>query len=251
MDYQQRLALELRRARDLQAAFLPQHLPAVPGIETAVLCEPAFELTGDFYDCVPLALYDVGLFIADVRGKGIAAAIVQGMVRALFHAEAPKHESPTPVLRALNRLMYRDLEPESFLTAMYVVLNLERRQLRVGRAGHEPLVITAPEGGVRRVEPDGMGLGMVDGDTFDAVLEETVVEAAPGSLLTLYSDGVTDLEDPEGVPFGFERLCGVLDQPGATASAVAADLHRALTLHRGAAEPTDDVTALLVRILPL
>ena len=111
MDDTQRLALELKRARDLQAAFLRRDLPPVPGIETAVICEPAFELTGDFFDCTPLALYEVGLFIADVRGKGIAAAIVQGMVRALFHAEAPKHDTPGPVLRALNHLMYQDLEP--------------------------------------------------------------------------------------------------------------------------------------------
>ncbi len=248
MDYEQRLALELKRARDLQAAFLPTQLPTVPGIETAVLSEPAFELTGDFFECMPLAMYEVGLFIADVRGKGIAAAIVQGMLRALFHAEAPKHDSPTPVLRAINRLMFRDLEPESFLTAMYAVLNLERQELRLVRAGHEPLLIAHPGGGVSRIEPDGMGLGMDAGDLFDSVLEETTVEAPPGSLLAFYTDGVVDMTNDAGDPFGVERLTALLDRPGAAVQEIGRDIVEAVETHRGDAERFDDITMLLVRI---
>lgn len=248
MDNEQRLALELKRARDLQAAFLPHQLPAMPGIETAVVCEPAFELTGDFFECVPLAMYEVGIFIADVRGKGIAAAIVQGMLRALFHAEAPKHDSPTPVLRTINRLMYRDLEPESFLTAMYGVLNLERQELRVVRAGHEPLILAHPEGGVTHVEPDGMGLGMDGGDVFDDVLQEQTVEVPPGSLLALYTDGLVDTTDAAGEPFGIDRLVPLLDQPHAPVETIAEEVAAAVEAHRGGADPMDDVTMLLVRI---
>ena len=221
----------------------------MPGVQTAVLCEAAFELTGDFYDCLPLRMYEVGLFVADVRGKGIAGAMVQAMVRALFHAEAPKHETPTPVLRAMNRLMHRDLEPESFLTALYVVVNLERRQARVVRAGHEPLLIARPGLGVERVEPDGMALGMDAGELFDDVLTEQIVETPPGSLLALYSDGVVDTLSPSGEPFGIERLEALMQDPEQPAEMVRDAMRRALVNHRGAAEWVDDITLLVARVL--
>lgn len=249
MDRADRLALELKRARELQSVFLPRTLPPVPGIRTAVLCEPAFELTGDFYDCVPLRMLEVGLFMADVRGKGIAGAMVQAMVRALFHVEAPKHESPTPVLRSLNRLMHTDLEPEGFVTALYAILSLERRELRVVRGGHEPLLIAHPQGGVQRLEPDGMGLGMDGGDVFDQVLAEQVAPIEPGTLLALYTDGLVDTLSPDGEPFGPERLERLIDRPGATVEQIREAVAEALTGHRGDRDWVDDVTLLLVRVV--
>src|ERR1051325_7072684 len=130
---------ELRAAAAVQESLFPRHHPSIDGLEYSVACRPAKGVSGDYYDFIPLERGKLGLLLADVSGKGMAAALLgaslHGALRA-FAPLAPAH--PAEVLQRVNRLLFQTTSPERYATVFYGVIDPAARTLTYANAGHYP-----------------------------------------------------------------------------------------------------------------
>ena len=246
-----KLAHELKRAREIQMRLLPSVLPQPPGFEIAARYLPAENVSGDYYDVIPLPNGRVGLLVADVAGKGVSAAMIMVMARTVFHAVAPECFTPrNTVLRAGERIS-EDLPLGVFLTLVYAVLDPESGLVSIVNCGHtESLLWTKFDGMsiVQTVEASGAAMGLVRGATFERSLKTCDVTLAPGEQLILYTDGVNEAMSESQEEFGDKRLFKAIKAGGPTpAERMVERIVEAVLAHRGAAPASDDLTLLVVR----
>jgi serine phosphatase RsbU (regulator of sigma subunit) len=247
----QRLDDELRIAREIQKSLLPVHLPRVPGLDIAALCEPAREVGGDYYDFFEMGPGLLGVLIADVSGKGTSAALymaeLKGIILALSHTET----SPRDLLIQVNQLLADHLDNRSFITMTYAVLDLNAGTLTSARAGHTPLMVVS-SGRSEVIMSDGMVLGLrLPGATerFPQLLAEHQRAILPGDVIVLYTDGITEAMDRTGELFGDAALARVLEgHPDLGATAIRERVVREVRAFVGDAEPHDDMTMIVLKL---
>ena len=243
----ERLERELELARQVQQSLLPRTFPRLPGFHFAVRCEPARQVGGDFYDVMPLSNGLFGVAIADVSDKGMPAALYMALSRSLLLAVAQRTPSPGFALSEVNRLLLELGGPDGFVSMFYGVVDPQSRRLTFARGGHErPYLLR--EGELLPLDADGAVLGLLDAAEFR--LQEQQVRLSPGDKLVLYTDGLTDVLNPEGQLSQRKKLEGLLrsgshDSPAALIDRVFA----ALANFRGAAEQYDDMTMLVVEVV--
>jgi len=199
----ERLEREVELARRIQQAMLPDALPLAPGYDLGALMVPAREVGGDFYDVQRLDEGHVALAVGDVCDKGFGAAFFMAQCFGLLRAEATRHHSPGATLRAVNRLLLGVNRSEMYVTLLYAVLEERTGRLRYARAGHPPLLLLTPQGGLLpAAAKPGQMLGLFDEPTLD----EGQVTLPPGGVALVYSDGLTEATDAQGVEGGVERI---------------------------------------------
>jgi serine phosphatase RsbU (regulator of sigma subunit)/DNA-binding NarL/FixJ family response regulator len=249
---QQRVEQELALAGQIQASFLPEVLPDLPGWQIAAVLEPARETSGDFYDFIALPGGRLGFLIADVANKGMGAALYMALCRTLIRTYAAEHPSePELVLSATNRRLLMDARAGLFVTAFYGVIDPDTGTLVYCNAGHNPpLLLSARDRSpVRELRRTGIALGAVE----DQAWQQSTVQIAPGDVLLLYTDGITEAQDPNGSFFGADRLFGSLqaslysstgEAPNAQAiqDALLAEIHAFV----GNAPQFDDITSVVL-----
>jgi len=242
----QRLAQELALAGRIQAGFLPRRLPRLPGWQITATLRPARETSGDFYDVIPLPNGHLGLLIADVADKGIAAALYMALSRTVIRTYALQHEQrPGLVLGFANRRIMAESDTDMFVTVFYGILDPLSGALLYSNAGHNPPYLIRATG-----EPDplalattGTPLGMFEDRTWG--LES--VELAPGDSLVLYTDGVTEAQNARGDFFDEERLLETLEQgTGRTAQEIESALIARVDSFVGQASQFDDITLMVL-----
>ena len=250
-----RLARELTLAREVQKRLFPQTLPAVAGVQVAAAERPAREVGGDYYDVVGLGADCLGVLVADVSGKGAAAAFYMAMMKGTFQAGSRLVRAPGETLAGVNAALTPSLGRGDFVSATYAVLDAQAGTLALARAGHTPAVLARsadrPDGGAWLLRGDGLAIGLDrDGATFRRALCEQTVALAPGDTLVLYTDGLVEARDADGAEYGYDRLAAFVARHQA---ADADDLRdRLVAEHRawlGASEPDDDTTLVVVRWL--
>ena len=247
----ERLARELALAREVQQRLLPQRLPEIPGAEIAVAERPAHEVCGDYYDVVELGGGCVGVRVADVAGKGAAAAFYMAELKGIFQSAARLTRSPGAFLAQANEALAGSLGRHAFISAVYGILDQSAGTFTFARAGHCPVVMArAPEwgGGHWLLRADGLGLGLDAGPLFRRTLHEQVVRLAPGDVFALYSDGLVEARNAAGEEYGYDRLAQALRRHRARdadglLTALLAD-QRAFT---GDAAHDDDLTLVVLR----
>ena len=240
-----RLDLELNIASQFQANFLPASLPEVPGVEFAASLVPAYHISGDFYDIQPVE-GGLAVIVGDVAGKGIPAAMLAAMLHATLKSEAQRINQPARLLHSINNLVYEELDrSETFITAFLAILKPEPLELSYASAGHTTTLLwRAAQQEVLQLPSTGLPLGILP--VLD--LEERQLPIGRGDVLLLYSDGVTEAENPQGRVFGTQALIDLLFA-GYPAS-VGQQLHMiftALDLHRGQIPLKDDIVLFLAR----
>lgn len=199
------LAQELETARRIQASILPSRLPAVAGLRLAVRYEPMAAVAGDFYDFVPRP-GRLGLLVADVSGHGIPAALVASMVKVAFEAQGGHADQPAAVLRGMNGVLCRTLDGP-FVTAVYADLEPASGRMRVGGAGHPPvLLFRRREETVESLLENGLVMGLDEKAAYTSI----EVQAGAGDRLLLFTDGVVEATNSSDEPFGLERLANTL-----------------------------------------
>lgn len=242
-----RMEQELSLARRIQQRLLPAGPPNVPGVEIAGLSAPAREVGGDYFDHLPLPGGRVLLVIADVSGKGVPAALLMSAFRASLVSQDTDATPPDQVATRLNEFLHDSVEPGRFVTAFLGVLDPATGRLAYTNAGHNPPAIVRADGRVEWLGTGGLIFGIMSGAHFDRG-ESTL---APGDLLALYTDGVTEGADASGEQFGEDRLVVSLRaQAAAPLAALAESLVDEVRTFEGASGPADDLTVLLARISP-
>jgi PAS domain S-box-containing protein len=233
-------------AKTLQEGLLPSALPEIPRVELAVRYRAAMQeadVGGDFYDV--FASGGGWMFVAgDVVGKGAKAAAITGLARHTLRAAALYEQSPSQMLRVLNRAMLDQFtDDEQFCTV--VCAHLRGRDLHVASGGHPlPLILTR-DGTVRTIGRPGTLIGVLD----DVALEEDTVRLEPGDTVVLYTDGVPDALGRDG-RFGHERLAAVLSLcVGMPPAQIVERIDRAVSGYRVGA-PTDDSAIVAFRLCP-
>ncbi len=192
---------EAREARVIQQALLPKASPAIPGFAVSGLSLPVGAVGGDWYDFIPMEKGRWGLVLADVSGKGTAAALLMSATRGMLRSLAEAACSPGEVLTKLNRLLVEDFPAGRFVTMVYAVLDPAKRTLTFANAGHlPPLLMTGSSARFLDVER-GTPLGLAPCD-----FSEVEVELPVGSRLVLYSDGITEAENQADEEYGSARL---------------------------------------------
>jgi sigma-B regulation protein RsbU (phosphoserine phosphatase) len=251
----ERLEQELRVAREIQRSLLPQDSLRVDGLSVTAHCEPARQVGGDYFDYFELGGGRVGIIIADVAGKGTSAALYMAELKGLMLSLSQLHSSPRDLLIAANALIAKHLDARSFITMTYVVIDTRARTMTHARAGHCPLMYRPGAGAsCRRVQvlvPDGLVLGLrIDsGAHFNKLVREVVTPLEPGDLVLLYTDGIIEAMNADGVPFGEERLVAVLEEYGDTApAAIRARVLEEIRQFVGSAPQHDDMTLVLLKM---
>jgi phosphoserine phosphatase RsbU/P len=201
---------ELKSASDIQTILLPNKAPSIPGYTIAGKNIPARVLSGDYFDYIPLADGSVGAVIADVSGKGTAAAIITAMCRSVLRFSAQAGASPATTLAAVNRQLYPDIREDMFVTMIYVVIQPDG-SLTLARAGHTlPLVWRKQTGKVESLHSGGLAVGIDKGTVFERVTKDLSFQLDSGDCLLLYTDGVNEALDSKGMEFGEERIHATL-----------------------------------------
>jgi serine phosphatase RsbU (regulator of sigma subunit) len=198
---------DLNIAKKIQRGLLPKKVPLLPGIGLSVLYRAAREVGGDYYDFVSLGNNKLGVAIADISGKGVPASILMAMARSVLRSQAMDKLSTRDVLINMNSILYEDIKEGKFLTACYLLLDMETKVVKLANAGHNPVVFYSAETDeCTLINPEGIALGFDAGSKFEEVLEEQVLSLKTGDFLVLYTDGVTETTDVRGREFGEERL---------------------------------------------
>jgi sigma-B regulation protein RsbU (phosphoserine phosphatase) len=199
---ERKLDNDLQLAKQVQRSMLPEEPPEIPGFEIGTAYHPADNLGGDFYDFLRLPSYRNGFVIADVSGKGVAAAMIMAASRGAVRSVAQYQEQPDAVLHAANRRLFRDIQRNVYVTICYGVLDPTQGSFTYSSAGHVPPVLVRGSGEVSYLEAGGTVLGMFDGSRF----EEQTVSLRSGDLLCFYTDGIVDAFDGNDDVYGAERL---------------------------------------------
>ncbi len=240
----ERLERELKVAADIQMSILPDVLPVHEKFDFGGRILPARQVGGDFYDIFFLDENKISVLIGDVADKGVPSAIFMARAHALIIAEADRAATPSEVLQMVNKHITRLEKSTQFVTALYGVLDTQTREFRYARAGHEPPLLLLEQGNVQRLPyKPGMALGLWE----NIVLDENSLFLPQGSLLVMFTDGMTDCRDPQGEPFGLERikmtLSGLWD---ATAQSSCDQLLDTLMMYQSGAKQDDDVTLVAI-----
>jgi serine phosphatase RsbU (regulator of sigma subunit) len=244
-----RIDAELALARRIQRSFVPLTSPSVPGYEIASHYEAAREVGGDFFDVFRLRGHSgrLAIVIADVTGKGIAAALLMAFARPVLHAAIDNMATPVGALDRTNRILVEERGAALFITALCSILEIRAGRLHHANAGHEPpLIVPAGDGPIRWLAGSGPLLGAF----HDLGLTECVTDIAEGDLVVLYTDGVTDARAASGERFGDDRLVEVVEANRAKRPAdVVVALAAAVREHQTGMPPADDVTIVALRRL--
>jgi len=212
---------DLEMARELQSAFLPRHYPVFPphsspeqsAVQFCHRYSTTTELGGDFFDIIVLSDTEAAVFICDVMGHGVRAALVTAIIRGLVEELRNVAHDPGAFLTEINKglcaVLKHTLTP-LFATACYVVADLARGELRYATAGHPaPFLIRRSEGEVHLLTPDhksAPALGVFEASAYPG----SARAFTPGDLIMLYTDGLFEVESESGDLFDKEQLLGAV-----------------------------------------
>lgn len=241
---ERRAEQEIKIAKQVQARLFPQIRPQAKTLEYAGLCLQARQVGGDYFDFLDLGQQRLGLVIGDVSGKGIAAALLMANLQANLRSQcALALTHPELFLRSVNRLFYENTVDSAYASLFFAEYDDESRRLRYANCGHLSGIIMRGDNACCRLSSTGTLLGLFQ----DWECNFAEFELAPGDLLTLYTDGVTEARTDRGEEFGedslIQRLRQYRDQPCQTAVEAITNEVRALS----PGDQHDDITLIMAR----
>lgn len=186
-------AREIDEALAIQKALLPARIPQVPGYRISAVWQPVRKVGGDYYDVLDFGARNLGICIADVAGKGLAAAILMANLQSAVRGFANANTPPELLCDRLNELVRRNLTDDRFITLFYAHLDGEQRKLCYANAGHNAPILVHVDGSHERLDQGGGVLGAFDLLGYRA----GVRQLSPGDRLVFFTDGITEACAPE------------------------------------------------------
>ena len=208
LDFQQ-ITQELRLAGQIQASFLPNKFPPIPGWQLAVTLLPARETSGDFFDVIELSDDRLGILVADVADKGVGSALYMALSRTLIRTYAEEYDAePEVVFFAANNRLLKDARANLFITLFYGILDPIAGTLTYCNAGHNPpyLIRSSDQDSVESLTRTGIAMGI----EADSTWSTDTVAIEPGDILVLYTDGIPDARDQDGDFFNDEAIIEIV-----------------------------------------
>jgi serine phosphatase RsbU (regulator of sigma subunit) len=238
---------ELRLARSIQRASLPEEVPTLEGWQISPFYRPAREVGGDFYDFHLLSEDRVGLVVGDATGKGVPAALVMSTTCGMLQLAAQELDSSSAgeVLSRVNETLFTRIPANMFVTCFYCILDPESGSVSYANAGHDlPYVLRGSGGECEELRARGMPLGLMPGMSYEE--KETILNSGEAALL--YSDGLVEAHNPQGEMFGFPRLRELVAEHAAEEGSLGDFLLMELYTFTGEGwEQEDDITLLTLR----
>jgi len=243
----ERMENELEVARNIQSRILPSENPKNDRLKVDALFVPAFEVGGDYYDYFQLGNNKLGFVIADVSGKGVVASYVMAEVKGIFESLSRVIHNPKKLLIETNDILKRSLSKNSFVTALYGIIDIENGKLNFARAGHMPLLICS-EGKIKEYLPKGIGLGLDFGTIFSSNIDNMEIELNNNDILMLYTDGVTESRNSANEEFGFDRLIHVFESNyNGELSNITRSIFEEVSIFSKEEQQHDDITLVLFK----
>ena len=239
------ISRDLEQAAAIQRRLLPREAPVVPGYEIAGHNLPCQTVGGDYFDFFPYEDGRLGIVLGDVAGKGMPAALLmtalKGGVQVLLD-EAP--DNVATLMSRLDRLVASNFPRNRFVTLFFGLLDPATGELTYCNAGHNPPFLLRADGSIERLPSCGTILGIFPELPYEVKHSRLM----PGDMLTLFSDGVTEENNPAGEEYGEKRLAGVLSENGKIdAVAVVEAVRRSVLTWAAGGAPADDVTVVVAR----
>jgi serine phosphatase RsbU (regulator of sigma subunit) len=239
-----RLQQELNVAREIQASFLPDANPDIPGCDVASIWQAARQVSGDFYDFLPRSDGTWGIVIADVSDKGVPAALFMALCRTIIRTVGFNRKDPGEVLTRVNRIINIDARSDLFVTVFYAVWDPKTNMIAFANGGHNPPILMNKRGEIRLLKAPGIALGILP----DIDIKTRTTQLRADDTLILYTDGVSEAINEDFDEFGMDRLyltARAARKKGAQAivHAISESIHD----HAGATAQFDDVTLVVMK----
>jgi serine phosphatase RsbU (regulator of sigma subunit)/predicted enzyme related to lactoylglutathione lyase len=247
VESERRAAQELEIARQVQARLFPQTLPPLKTLDYAGVCIQARHVGGDYYDFISLGHGRLGLVIGDIAGKGIAGALLMANLQANLRSQFTlARDEPHTFLQSVNRLFYQNTTDSAYATVFFADYDDNDRLLRYANCGHLCAILVRNDGAIERLHSTTTVLGLFEEWTSPIV----ECQLAPGDILTLYTDGVTESFDESEEEFGEDRLVEALQRnsalsPQALLSAIIDEIKKF-----SPGEQHDDITLIVAKCTP-
>lgn len=246
-----RMEQELQTARQMQISLLPGAVPQIPGWEFAASWQPAREVAGDFYDFISLPHEKLGFAIADVCDKGMAAALFMAVTRSILRTSLGNSPTLAEDIAHANLSICDDAKIGFFVTLFSAILDPVESSLTYVNAGHNPPLLVRRNSGkdhemITPLTRTGIALGV----DCQLPFQQNIVRFDPGDFLVLYTDGITEAENPAGEAFGVQRLQAILqNNVNKNASAIIALIEKTCLQFIASPAPLDDITLVIARRL--
>lgn len=208
----ERLAQELKVARDVQLKLVPQKMPAIKNLEIDTHFVTAHEVGGDYYDFISFSDNHPGFVIGDVSGKGTSAAFYMAEFKGVIQTLASTLKDPKELVTKANRIFYKAIERQSFVTAIIGKIIPEKGIFQFVRAGHTPILHCSKKTGESKyLQPPGLGIGLEAGPKFEAIIKMEKIKLEPGDVLVVFTDGLIEARNKDGEEFGEEKVRAIMN----------------------------------------
>jgi sigma-B regulation protein RsbU (phosphoserine phosphatase) len=236
-------ALEIEEARNIQRAMVCVESLRITPAEIASRFRPVKEVGGDFLDYFPLQDHRLGIYLGDVVGKGLAAAMYAALAMGTIRGIHKSGTAPTAVLALLNERLRMRVVPGRYCALQYAVFDPATRELNYANAALPRPILVSPQG-CREVGDGGLPSGLFAGAEYD----KYSVELLPGEAVLFYTDGILDARNEEGEDFGSERVLAVCERnAGASADTLLDRLFAEVDSFTGEGLAHDDMTAIVLK----
>jgi sigma-B regulation protein RsbU (phosphoserine phosphatase) len=244
---QDRIKHELDMARRIQEGLLPKKNPVMRGLDISGISIPAMSVGGDYFDYIPLGRKKLLVVVADVSGKGMSAALYMSKIQGMVQLAAHMYKTPKEMLIHINRRIFEGLERKSFITMILAVFDLQKKEVRICRAGHNKALIST-NGKLHYLNAHGIGLGLERGKIFEEELQEIRKPLSKDGIFVFYSDGLTEAMDGQNNQFGEETVHSIVESNRhLRAEELQHSILSSVDKFRGGAEPHDDLTLVVVK----
>jgi sigma-B regulation protein RsbU (phosphoserine phosphatase) len=241
-----RMQQELDVAHTIQASFLPDGSPNIPGCSVATFWQAARQVGGDFYDFLPLGDDKWGMVIADVADKGVPAALFMALTRTILRAVAFSNSDPAHVLVRANEIIAREARSDLFVTVFYGVWDPATERFSYANAGHNPPLLMQPNGNFQTLLGHGVALGILP----EIQMKSHTMSLRPGETLIIYTDGVTEALNEDFDEFGLQRLqVAARTAARQPAAAIIQQITDNIRDHTGQTAQFDDMTLMVIKRL--
>lgn len=239
---------EMRLAHEIQLNLLPKKPPDIPGYDVAGISIPAKDIGGDYYDFIAIDDDRYAFCLGDVTGKGLPAALLMANLQATIRTQTLLKANPRDCMKWSNSLLYRNTDPQKFVTAFYGIINTKSHGLSYCNAGHDNPYIFRQNEPPLRLDTGGICLGFLE----DWDYKEASLEFQPGNVMLLYSDGIPEAFNENEEEFGEERLEQLMNQiKDKPASEIINDIINSVREHVRGFPQTDDITMVVIKRLPV